>query len=670
MSFVTDKKWQKLAASDDVEGVRSVLASIDPEDGHDDLGLALRFAVGGGHVETVDAIFSAWKAGLPDNDCREKDFLQTLTAGAAERGHLMVLRYLVEQQGADVRGEMGADAVSLAVKNHRQDVVAYLKSMGASWATPALIGACCTGDLEQVNEALDAGADVETGARRLMDCLSRTPLMIAARAGHVDIVKRLIEAGARVDHRVVDHGVEGFTAIVNAAVYGKSVELIDVLVAAGANPNRAVSGTTVLMYAAEKGSVSVVKRLVELGADVHARDPHRWMSVMDYAQAGKDKDVIAYVAGFGVPAEREPGRSFARALVKAFGGKVHEHAHGFMVDSRISGAKSQFLIDQNGCQVTAFGLLFMDKALRKAKVDELVISRCEPKSNDEDVTFQPVPEAGRALGLGVYRWREEGSVPESFITAFCERRRDLLGKLALTGTDHLMYGGQAVRFAWTGMDMAALRPRLSALEALLAATVMPPQPLRRLFDQRWVVQVRPRRKGADSASRHRFGGKLSVPAACPSCGDATHAILRLDLKDPALPPTDLPVDTLPICWCLNCLEWGPTFFRMDGDTLTPLAGGAEIPAAGSATGREADLEECAVVLKPLLPGKRAKGGKVGGAPAWIQPDETPTCPTCARAMAFAAQLESDARISYGDAGRLYAFVCPECRVVATLIQSH
>jgi hypothetical protein len=51
-------------------------------------------------------------------------------------------------------------------------------------------------------------------------------------------------------------------------------------------------------------------------------------------------------------------------------------------------------------------------------------------------------------------------------------------------------------------------------------------------------------------------------------------------------------------------------------------------------------------------------------------EETPDCPKCEAAMAFMLQLASDSRIACGDAGMLYAFACPECKVIASLAQSH
>jgi uncharacterized protein YwqG len=55
-------------------------------------------------------------------------------------------------------------------------------------------------------------------------------------------------------------------------------------------------------------------------------------------------------------------------------------------------------------------------------------------------------------------------------------------------------------------------------------------------------------------------------------------------------------------------------------------------------------------------------GKLGGAPLWIQSDETPNC-ECGSPMAFVAQLECSGGggINFGDCGAGYAFVCAPCR---------
>ncbi|HEY4460907.1 MAG TPA: hypothetical protein VGN81_41785 [Pseudonocardiaceae bacterium] len=61
-------------------------------------------------------------------------------------------------------------------------------------------------------------------------------------------------------------------------------------------------------------------------------------------------------------------------------------------------------------------------------------------------------------------------------------------------------------------------------------------------------------------------------------------------------------------------------------------------------------------------------GKLGGAPDWIQNDETPRCASCGNPMAFVVELEEgpDFRtaINFGGGGCGYAFTCAPCQKAA------
>jgi uncharacterized protein len=58
-------------------------------------------------------------------------------------------------------------------------------------ANTQLLQAASNGDVENVQAALDAGADIET-----RDPQQRTPLLLAASANHLDVAKILVAAGA------------------------------------------------------------------------------------------------------------------------------------------------------------------------------------------------------------------------------------------------------------------------------------------------------------------------------------------------------------------------------------------------------------------------------------------------------------------------------------------
>ncbi|MEW2514491.1 DUF1963 domain-containing protein [Streptomyces sp. NPDC046870] len=57
-------------------------------------------------------------------------------------------------------------------------------------------------------------------------------------------------------------------------------------------------------------------------------------------------------------------------------------------------------------------------------------------------------------------------------------------------------------------------------------------------------------------------------------------------------------------------------------------------------------------------------GRLGGSPAWIQDDETPSCPSCATAMPLVVQLEEgpdhSTAMNFGGCGSAYAFACEPC----------
>ncbi|MFJ3792841.1 hypothetical protein [Kitasatospora sp. NPDC090091] len=65
-------------------------------------------------------------------------------------------------------------------------------------------------------------------------------------------------------------------------------------------------------------------------------------------------------------------------------------------------------------------------------------------------------------------------------------------------------------------------------------------------------------------------------------------------------------------------------------------------------------------------------GRLGGEPDWLQYDETPSCSSCARPMAFVAQLQEGpdpvTAMNFGGGGTAYAFACEPCAGAAFLWQ--
>jgi len=122
--------------------------------------------------------------------------------------------------------------------------------------------AATRGDLADVKRHLQRGADVNA-----TDIAFHTPLHYAAREGHTEIVKLLINSGADMN------------VVVRRTSFTRH-------------------GFTPLHYAAYEGHLDVVKLLVEAGADVNARDYSNFTPLHRAAAAPKGwekKQIIEFL---------------------------------------------------------------------------------------------------------------------------------------------------------------------------------------------------------------------------------------------------------------------------------------------------------------------------------------------------------------------------------------
>lgn len=96
----------------------------------------------------------------------------------------------------------------------------------------------------------------------------RTPLFLAAEAGHVAVLRVLGDAHAKIDVKLST----GETPLLAAAKSG-SDPCVEYLLHKGANPNATGAHGTCLTYAILVGSVDCVKLLLKAGADVNKLSP-------------------------------------------------------------------------------------------------------------------------------------------------------------------------------------------------------------------------------------------------------------------------------------------------------------------------------------------------------------------------------------------------------------
>jgi hypothetical protein len=211
-------------------------------------------------------------------------------------------------------------------------------------------------------------------------------------------------------------------------------------------------------------------------------------------------------------------------------------------------------------------------------------------------------------------------------------------------------------------DLSELDRRLNVL-----ARILPPVPegadvAKQVSDRAHRIRIGGWNRG--EASPHRFGGSLEAPLPCGNCGTPIHLILTIDTSDASLRLPQLGRRHLPIVYCLNCMSWDALYVDYSSDALRIV----RQPKLEKVNDDPA-LEERAVSLAPLA-STNTSASKVGGSPKWLQGPDVPDCARCAKPMRFFAQLKSLPDLSFGDEGMLYSFVCPACKVSATLIQSH
>ena len=169
---------------------------------------------------------------------------------------------------------------------------------------------------ELVEELIKRGADVN-----LKRYVGDTPLMFAASTGNVKTVNALLRAGANPNATVMSPHAGEITPLINAMnsdspnrievatilIGAKAqinprgdfftsplinavadLEMVKLLIASGAEVNQKnFRGATALMVAAGAGTPSVVRYLLEKGADVNARD-REGNSVLAYAEERRE----------------------------------------------------------------------------------------------------------------------------------------------------------------------------------------------------------------------------------------------------------------------------------------------------------------------------------------------------------------------------------------------
>lgn len=150
------------------------------------------------------------------------------------------------------------------------------------------------GSLEGVLACLRAGHD----PNKFPEGTRRTPLSLAAERGHLNIVLALCGH----PNTVLSGAPFGFTCHLSRAASRGHVDVVDVLIAAGADVNEEEENfSTPLIYAFYTPGVSlqIVQKLVQAGADVNAQVRDYGSTALQSAAAKGNLDIVRFLLDNG-----------------------------------------------------------------------------------------------------------------------------------------------------------------------------------------------------------------------------------------------------------------------------------------------------------------------------------------------------------------------------------
>jgi ankyrin repeat protein len=286
----------------DRQAIRALLQqSVDVNAPAADGTTALHWAVHRDDLETVDLLI---RAGA---DVRAANRYGVMPLSlAAVNGRAAIVERLLKA-GADPNTSLpeGETALLTAARTGKADTIRLLLAHGADVnasvnGQTALMWAAARNNVAAIGTLVELGADINARTNSPPQSVGRTsesgntfsapsptgftPLMFAIRAGHLDAVRLLLEAGANVNDTLSD----GTTALV-VATANAHWELADFLLDKGADPNLAGAGWNALHQAVRTrrpnvgfgtpgpiptgnlDSINVIKKMIARGVNVNAR---------------------------------------------------------------------------------------------------------------------------------------------------------------------------------------------------------------------------------------------------------------------------------------------------------------------------------------------------------------------------------------------------------------
>ncbi|KAL6701543.1 hypothetical protein J3F84DRAFT_11129 [Trichoderma pleuroticola] len=295
-----------------VDGQLLLQAAIEKRD-HDIIKLLLAAGVNG-----QTALHTAVKRG-------RQDFIESLLACGVD-GQAALLNAATSGDGDVIKVLLaarvdGLEVVRAAADNDHLQAVKILLSNGVDSQT-ALFTTAKQGSLALIEKCLAAGVQMSTLTRSSPPGQSvpqiaaqwdiQSALHAASRWGHLDIVERLLDAGASVD----DQSRWDHQALYAASV-GGHLDVVERLLAAGfqVNSRHGWSSRSCLYVASERGHFDVVERLLAAGAEIDGSGMSA--NVLRAASEGGHLGVVEMLLAAGLKINKRETRWIGQVALQA-----------------------------------------------------------------------------------------------------------------------------------------------------------------------------------------------------------------------------------------------------------------------------------------------------------------------------------------------------------------
>lgn len=244
---------------------------------------------------------------------------------AADMGDHQTVKLLIENStDPNVQGQDPYHtALSSAARRGHDTIVEYLLAKGAdpnqisctgSWTMLPLEAAASSGSLDIINRLLKAGAELDANV-----CLHA-----AAAKGHLSIVRWFLDAGAEVNtfkpnKRVLNELCGQECTALQLAAHGGHLEVVKMLVQEKADVNSpaAPGGRTALQAAVEREFIEIVNILLAERADINAPAAMQGATALQLAAASGNIDLVNLLLQEGATLEMNVPLGIRPALERA-----------------------------------------------------------------------------------------------------------------------------------------------------------------------------------------------------------------------------------------------------------------------------------------------------------------------------------------------------------------